>query len=153
MSMHSVNEDVARPDRDVQSQARDASRPLDDAAAQGKMLRQEAVAAEFIATEEAMENVGSVLSALSDLHDIQRSQMRLFLHDVRTSSSAVTQARSPTDLLRIGLDHAARRAGHISEGVGQTVSVIANESRTLANTLVDMWTPFVELLRRDWGQR
>jgi hypothetical protein len=153
VSIESVNDDLARLERDVQNLSRDAGRLLDDVAGQGKTLREEAVAAEFIATEETMENVGSVLSALSDLHEIQRRQLRLFLDDQRTSLHALTQARSPSDVVRVGMEHWARRAGHVGEGVGQAVSVLANESRTLTNTLVEMWTPFVALLRRDWANR
>ena len=152
VSIHSVNDDLARLERDVQSLSRDASRLLDNVADESKTLREEAVAAEFIATEETMENVGSMLGALSDLHEIQRRQLRWLLDDSRASFSALTQARSPADLFRVGLDHWARRAGHIGEGVGQAVTVVANESRTLTNTLVEMWSPFVALLRRDWGR-
>lgn len=153
MSIQSVNDDLARLERDVQSLSRDAGRLLDDVTDQSKTLREEAVAAEFIATEETMENVGSVLGALSDLHEIQRRQLRWLFDDSQASLAALTRARSPADLFRVGLDHWSRRAGHIGEGVGQAVTVLASESRTLTNTLVEMWTPFVALLRRDWERR
>ena len=153
MSIQSVNDDLARLERDVQSLSRDAGRLFDDVAGQGRTLREEAVAAEFIATEETIENVGSMLSALADLHDIQRRQLRMFIDDQRTSLHALTQVRSPTDVLRVAMEHWARRASHVGEGVGAAVGVLANESRALTNTLVEMWTPFVALLRRDWTNR
>jgi hypothetical protein len=153
VSIESVNDDLARLERDVRNLSRDAGRLFDDVAGQSNTLREEAVAAEFIATEETIENVGSILSTLSDLHDIQRRQVRMFLDDQRTSLRALTQVRSPADLARVSLEHWARRVSHVGEGIGAAVGVLANENRTLTNTLVEMWSPFVALLRRDWADR
>jgi hypothetical protein len=153
VSIESVNDDLARLERDVRNLSQDAGRLVDDVADQGRTIREEAIAAEFIATEETIESVGSILSALSELQDIHRKQLRVFFEDQRDTLKAITESRSPADLLRVGLDHWGRRASHVGEGIGATVNVLVHESSSLTNTLVEMWTPFVQLVRRDWAQR
>lgn len=153
MSIESVNEDLSRIRRDVHALSQDAGRLFGDVADQTRTIREEAAAAEFIATEEAIENVGSVLDALVQLSEIQREQMRVFFADQRETFSAFVQVRSPADLARVGFEHWSRRATHLTEGLRQTVDVLANESRSLTNTLVEIWTPFLDLLRRDWDRR
>lgn len=153
MSIESVNEDLARLQRDVEALSKDAGRLIGDVADQSRTLREEAVAAEFIATEETMENVGSVMDTLSQLGDIQRQQWRIFVTDQRDTLKALVQSRSPFDVLRVGFEHWSRRATHVADGLNQTVTVLANEGRSLTNTLVEVWNPFIELLRRDWVRR
>jgi len=153
VSIESMNEDLARLKRDVRSLSQDAGRILDDVVDQSRTIREETVAAEFIATEETMETVGSVLDALAALRDIQREQMRVFFADQRETFNAFAQVRSPADLARVGFEHWSRRATHVAEGLHQTVDVLANESRSLTNTLVEVWTPFLQLMRRDWARR
>ena len=153
MSIESVNEDLVRLKNDIGALSKDAGRLFDDVAGQGRTIQEEAVAAEFIANEETMETVGSVLEALSELGDIQREQLRVFFADQLATAEAMIQVRSPADLLRIGFEHWSRRATHVAEGLSQTVNVLANEGRSLTNTLVEVWNPFIELLRRDWARR
>ena len=150
MSFESMNADLVRLEQDMRELSKDADRLLDDVAGQGRTLKDEALAAEFLANEETIENVGSILDALAKLGDIQRQQLRDLFADHRATIEALTQMRTPFDLLNIGFEHWARRASHAAEGIGQTVDVLANEARALANTLVEMWGPFMELLRQDW---
>jgi hypothetical protein len=121
MSMESVREDLARLERDVQALSHDAGRLWGDVRHQTRTLRDEALAAEYVATEETMENVGSVLDALARLRDIQRESWQDFFADHRETLSALTQVRSPVDLLRVGLEHWSRRATHLADGVNRTV--------------------------------
>ena len=153
MSIESMNEDLDRLRRDVRSLSQDAGRVLNDVVEQSRTVREEAAAAEFIAAEETMENVGSVLDALSALGEIQREQLRIFFADQRETLGAFPQVRSPVDLARLGFEHWSRRATHVADGLNQIVGVLVNESRALTNTLVGVWTPFFQLLRRDWDRR
>lgn len=152
MSIESINEDLAKLKRDVRALSQDAGRVLNDVADQSRTVREEAAAAEFIAAEETMENVGSVLDALSSLRDIQREQLRMFFADHRETLGALGRVRSPIDLARLGFEHWSRRATHVGDGLNQTVGVFVNESRALTDTLVSGWTPFLQLLRRDWNR-
>jgi dsDNA-binding SOS-regulon protein len=153
VSIESMNEDLARLKRDVRSLSQDAGRMFDDVVDQSRTIREETVAAEFIAAEETMENVGSVLDALMALREIQREQLRVFVADQRETFGAITRVRSPIDLARVGFEHWSRRATHVAEGLNQTVEVLANESRSLTRTLVEVWTPFLALMRSDWVRR
>jgi hypothetical protein len=61
--------------------------------------------------------------------------------------------RSPADFARVGFEHWNRRATHVADGIKATIGVLANESRSLTNTVVGVWTPFLQLIRRDWDRR
>ena len=152
MSIESVNEDLARLERDVRALSQDAGRLFGNVTGQGETLREEALAAEFIATEETIENMGSFLNALSQLGDIQKQQFRVFFEDQRDTIKALSELRSPTDLLGIGIEHWSRRATHVADGLQQSVTVLVNEGRAFTNTLVEMWNPFIALVRRDWAR-
>ncbi len=152
MSIDSVNDDLARLERDVRALSKDAGRLLGDVAGQTDTLREEALAAEFIVTGEAIENVGNFLNALSELRDIQKQQLRTFFEDQRDTIKALSQLRSPTELVQIGIEHWGRRATHVADGIGKSVTVLTNEGRAFTNTLVEMWNPFIELVRRDWAR-
>jgi Na+/phosphate symporter len=153
VSIESVNEDLARLERDVRTLSKDAGRLLSDVAGQSDTLRDEALAAEFLVTEETIENVGNVLNALSQLSDIQRQQLRVFVDDQRETIKALGQISSPADLVQIGIEHCGRRATHLVDGLSQTAAVLVNEGRAFTNTLVEMWDPFIDLVRRDWAGR
>lgn len=150
MSIESLNTDLDRLEHDLRELSNDTGRLLGDAAGQGRMLKEEVLAAEFLANEETMENVGGMLDALVTLADIQRQQLRDLLADHRTTAQALLQIRTPLDLLSVGFEHWGRRATHALDGLGQTVNVLGNEARSMAETLVEVWSPFIELMRRDW---
>ena len=69
------------------------------------------------------------------------------------TAQALAQLRTPVDLLRIGFEHWGRRATHAAEGLGQTVNVLADEARSMTRAFVEVWNPFIELLRRDWMRK
>jgi hypothetical protein len=118
-----------------------------------RTLRDETIVAEYVATEETMENVGSVLDTLVKLGELQQQYWRAFWSDQRETFNALTNLRSAADVWRVGFEHWSRRATHVADGIAQTAIVLANERRTLSDTFVEMWSPFVELVRRDWRRR
>ena len=131
-------------EREVQALSRDLG---------STRLRDEALAAEYVATEEAIENVGTTLDAMERLQRIQRRCWEALFQDHRATLEALTEMRSPRELGGIGFEHWQRRVTHTSEAVGQTVNVLADEVRSLSSTFAEVWSPFVALLRRDWSQR
>ena len=90
---------------------------------------EEAVAAEFIATEETIENVSGFLAALSKIGEIQNEQFRTFFADHRDTLKALPQV---TIAVRSSRDSASStgigRATHIADGLTRTVGVISQES-------------------------
>ncbi len=150
MSIESVNADLARLEADVRHLSQDSQKLMQDVGAQARVLREEAVAAQFIATEETIENAGSILEALANLRDIQRAQFKQFVEDQRESLRALKGVRSPIGLMELGVDHWQRRARHVAEGLNQAVDVVASESRHMTSAMIQMWKPFLHLLQRDW---
>ena len=153
MSIQSLNEDLAKLERDVQAVFKDTDRLVDDVKERVRTVEEEVVAAEFIATEETIEGISGILETLSEIRSIQNEQVRIFFADHRDTLKGITQLRSPADVLRLGYEHWNRRATHIAEGFTKTAEVIAKEGNVLATSMQEMWKPFVELIRGDWARR
>jgi hypothetical protein len=122
-------------------------------AERAKLVEEEIVAGEYIAAEEAMENIGSLFGMFSELNAIQLRQFKQFAGDHRDTLKRLVRARSPGELAELGLDHYRRRSQHVVEGFNEALDVVAGEGKFLGNTLVEMWQPFFELVRRDWAPR
>jgi phasin protein len=155
VSIDSLNQDLARLEEDVRKLARDSQRITVDIGQQAaQTAREEIVAAEFIATEETLENTGNVLETLATLRDIQQESLRTLIDDHRQSWQALADVRSPLDLVQLGFEHWRRRSSHIALELNQVVDLIATSSRQMTASMFQVWRPFVDLVRRDWqGQR
>ena len=153
MSMQSLNEDLAKLERDVQAVFKDTDRLVGDVKERARTVEEELVAAEFIATEETIEGISGILETLSEIGAIQNEQVKIFFADYRDTLKAITQLRSPADVLRLGFEHWNRRATHVTEGFTKTVDVIAKEGNVLSTSMKEMWKPFVEMIRGDWARR
>jgi hypothetical protein len=151
VTIESLNADLARLEEDVRKLTQDSQRLTQDLGAQARTVREEIVAAEFIATEEAIENAGSVLEALAQIGDIQREQFRVLVEDHRASWDRLREVRSPLGLVEVGFDHWKRRATHVAEGLNQVVDVVVGGGRHMTSAMMQMWQPFVKLVRQDWG--
>jgi hypothetical protein len=151
VTIDSLNEDLARLEADVRKLTHDSQRLGRDLEQQARTVGEEIVAAEFIATEETLENAGSFFEMLAQLGDIQRKQMRVLWEDHKQSWSALRDVRSPLGLVEVGFDHWKRRASHVATGLNQVVDVVVGERRHATQALAQMWQPFLKLLQRDWG--
>jgi hypothetical protein len=152
VSIESLNADLAELERDVRALVKDAG-ATQTVAEKVKTVADEAVAAEFIATEEAIENVSGILATVSEIGEIQTEQLRTLLADHRATYDALLQIKSPFDFARLGFDHWNRRATHIADGLTRTVEVVFRESRHATHSVAEMWKPFVDLVRGDWRRR
>lgn len=98
MSIESLNADLAALERDVRALVKDAGATQTVAtqtvAEKVKTVADEAVAAEFIATEEAIENVSGLLATLSKIGEIQTEQLRTLLADHRATFEALLKIKS-----------------------------------------------------------
>jgi len=153
VSMQSLNEDLAKLERDVQAVFKDTDRLVGDVKERARTVEEELVAAEFIATEETIEGISGILETLSEIGAIQNEQVKIFFADYRDTLKAITQLRSPADVLRLGFEHWNRRATHVTEGFTKTVDVIAKEGNVLSTSMKEMWKPFVDMIRGDWARR
>jgi hypothetical protein len=151
--MQSLNEDLAKLERDVQAVFKDTDRLVGDVKERARTVEEELVAAEFIATEETIEGISGILETLSEIRAIQNEQVKIFFADHRDTLKALTQLRSPADVLRLGFEHWNRRATHVTEGFTKTVDVIAREGNVLSTSMKEMWKPFVDMIRGDWARR
>ena len=153
MTTDSVSSDLKQLEDDVRRLSGAEAPAHGTMAERAKLLEEEVVAGEYIAAEEAMENIGSLFGMFSELNDIHRRQIKQFAGDHRETFKHLTRARSPGELADLGFDHYRRRSQHLVEGFNEALDVISGEGKFLGNTLVEMWQPFFELLRRDWAPR
>ncbi len=157
MSIESLNEDLAQLERDVRALSKDSTQAVDDVAEEvakrARVIQEDVVAAEFVATESTIENVSGLLAALSEIGAIQNEQFKMFFIDHRETLKAFVQARSPMDALRIGFEHWNRRATHVADGFTKTVGVLARETRHATSSAGEMWKPVIQLVRGDWSRR
>jgi hypothetical protein len=122
---------------------------VEDVKEQTRTLRDEAMAAEYVATEETLENVGTALDALERLEKIRRKYWEVFLSDQLTTFEALTKTRSLADFTRVGFEHWNRRISHGVDAYGETVGVLSDEAHSFVTTFFEMWRPFIEMVRRD----
>ena len=153
VTIDSVTEDLKKLEDDVRRLSADGKQLAADVESQADVVEQEIVAAEFIAAEETIENIGSLLGMLSELNGIHMRQWQQLAEDHIETLRQLGAARSPTAFIETGFDHYRRRSEHISEGVNEVVETLTSEGRFLSNTLVEMWQPFFKMLRRDWATR
>ena len=153
MTTDSVSSDLKQLEDDVRRLSAADGPAHRTAAERAKLVEEEIVAGEYIAAEEAMENIGSLFGMFSELHDIQLRQFKQLAGDHRETLKRLVRARSPGELADLGLDHYRRRSEHLVEGFNEALDTIAGEGKFLGNTLVEMWQPFFELIRRDWAPR
>lgn len=150
MTTDSVSSDLKQLEDDVRRLSAGEAPAHATLADRAKLVEQEVVVGEYVA-EEAMENLGSLFGMVSELNSIQIRQLRQLAGDHRETLTRMTQARSPGELAELGFDHYRRRSEHLIEGFNEAAEVITTEGRFLSNTLVEMWKPFFERVRRDWA--
>lgn len=153
MTIDSVTQDLQRLEEDVRRLTNDGRRLAQDVEAQADVVEQEIVAAEFIAAEESIENLGSFLGMLSELNDVHTRQWQKLADDYLATLRQLGEARSAAALIQANFDHYRRRSEHITEGLGEAFDVLTSEGRFLTETVVEMWRPFFTMLRRDWAAR
>jgi hypothetical protein len=69
--------------------------------------------------------------------------------DHKQSWQALADVRSP-----IGLFRRLRRSNRpaaVAAGLNQVVDVFVGEGRHMTTSMLQMWKPFVQLVRQDWG--
>lgn len=153
MSIDSVSEDLKQLEEDVRRLSGDGQRLVRDVDSTAEVVGQELAAAEFIAAEETVENIGSLLGMVSELNGIHVRQWQQLADDHLQTLRRLSEARSPIEFIETGLDHARRRSEHLADGVNQAIETITAEGRFLSSTVVEMWQPFLEMVRRDWASR
>jgi hypothetical protein len=148
MSIDSIREELAQLERDVE--ALGAASAVKERA---KAVGTEMVAAQYIATKGTMSGVGAIFDTLSEIQAIQGDQLKVLFTDHRDTLTAMTQLRSPMDLVALGFDHWNRRAGHVADGITRTLEVIVKERGEYSSSIAGLWKPLVELVRGDWTRR
>ena len=153
MTTESLTNDLKQLEDDVRRLSAGEAPARRTLADRARLVEQEVVAGEYIAAEEAMENLGSLVGMVSELNGIQLRQFKALASDHRDTLQRLRDTRTPGQLVELGFDHYRRRSQHLIEGFNEAVEVITTEGRFLSNTLVEMWKPFFELVRRDWAPR
>ncbi len=151
MSIQNLEAGLSKLEGDAKKLQHDSASMVEDLGRQARVVEEDVIAAEFIATEETLEGFGSLLDSLQRLSDIQKQQFGLFVDDGRETLSGIRDAESATDYIHLGFEHILRRGEHIGDGIKDCVDVVSGEANNLTDSLFSLWKPFFRFLRRDWS--
>lgn len=151
MSLNELERDLSQLEADAEKLRRDSGQMVGDLERQARAVEEDTIAAEFIATEEALEGFGSLLDSLQQLSDIRKQQFEFFIEDGRATLSGLRNAGSNDDYIHLVFEHFLRRADHLGNGIKDCVDVMTNEANNLTDSMFSLWKPFFSFLKKDWS--
>jgi hypothetical protein len=115
------------------------------------LARDEIVAAELLASRETVAELGILWETVDRLGRLQTRLAGQCVADHLTTLSNIGRATSATGAVAVLADHVDRRVRHLLTGLDQTVTVLSDQSQKTADAAVQVWAPFLAVLRRDWA--
>ncbi|MFB3106726.1 MAG: hypothetical protein ACE1ZA_17635 [Pseudomonadales bacterium] len=112
-----------------------------------RLVSEEVVGAEILATKEVIENIGIFLDTLERLDNIRVEQVRWFFEDFATTYKRFAQSQ---DFPYVVTDHCQRRLEHVADGFQQVSQAVTREISIFEQILFSLWKPFFAVVERDW---
>ncbi len=140
--------------KDIEALAHDVEELADDIGKDSRLIREEMVGAEILATRELIENLGIVWETLDELNDVIVRQVQHLARDQAKSVRDFLADPGPAQFSAVALAHCQRRLEHIAEGVSEASSLMVRSSDHASDILFGLWKPFFAVINRDWqGKR
>jgi hypothetical protein len=118
-----------------------------------RLAGEEAVGAELLATRDLVAHLGIAWDTAEQLGDIYVRQLRLLMDDYRTTAAALLSSEGLAPLPQVVNAHLDRRLRHAGEGLEQGIEVFSRQSAKACGSLLELWAPFLAVVRSDWMQR
>ena len=140
--------------KDIESLARDMDDLAHDLTEDSRLVSEEMVGAELLATRELVENFGILWETLEAMNDICVRQLTYLATDHGESLKALFTNPRLEHLPALAASHCQRRLEHLSEGVSEASRLVVKGSDDAASILFSLWKPFFAVIDRDWqGER
>lgn len=115
-----------------------------------RLVREEAVGAELLATREFIEQWGVLLETFDGLNDLAVRQLRYLAEDHYATLRRAATEPGQHNCRDIAYAHAERRIRHLAEGAADFSTLAATGLRRFGDAAFGLWRPFAAVLRRDW---
>jgi len=139
--------------KDIERIAQDVEHLADDLGQDSRMMRDELVGAEILATKELTEKIGILWEVAERLNAIGTEQARQFVDDYATTFREFSNAPGLHNYSDMLMNHWLRRLDHIADGTRAVANLVTKETNLLEDVVFGMWKPFLAVLNRDWTSR
>jgi DNA-binding ferritin-like protein len=139
--------------KDIQHIAEDVEHLAEDLSHDSRMMRDEVVGAEILATKEVTEAVGILWEVAERLNTIGGEQMRYLFDDYAATYEEFIKTPGLHNYADVVMNHWLRRMDHIADGTRSVANLVTRETNLLEDVIFGMWKPFVAVLNRDWSSR
>jgi len=136
--------------KDVEALAHDVEELAQDFNEDSRLMGEEMMGAEILATRELIENLGIVWESLETMNDICVRQLNHLATDHATSIRELFAHPGLEQLPGVVAAHCQRRIEHIAEGVSEVSQLVVKSSDNAANVLFSLWKPFFGVINLDW---
>jgi hypothetical protein len=140
--------------KDVEALAQDMEELAEDISEDSRLIGEEMVGAEILATRELIEYLGVTWETLDEMNDVFLRQLRHLAQDHADSAREFLADPGLAQFSAVVLSHCQRRIEHISEGVSQASHLVVRGGDNVTEVLFGLWKPFFAVINRDWqGKR
>jgi len=139
--------------KDLRRIAEDVERLADDLGHDSRMMRDEAVGAEILASKEITEKIGILWEVAERLNAIGTEQARQLWDDYATTWNELTSTTAQHNYSDLVMNHWLRRLEHIADGTRSVANLLTKETNLLEDVVFGLWKPFFAVLNRDWSSR
>jgi hypothetical protein len=141
-------------EKDVESLARDMEDLAHDLSEDSRLVGEEMVGAELLATRELVENLGIVWETLEAMNDLCVRQLSYLAADHGESWRMLVANPRLEQLPALAASHCQRRLEHLAQGVSEVSRLVVKSSDDAATILFSLWKPFFAVIDSDWrGKR
>jgi hypothetical protein len=130
-------------------EAEELAQSLED---ESQLAGEEAVGAELLMTRDLVAHLGIAWDTAEQLGDIYVRQLRLLADDYRITAVALLPGERRAPLRQVVSAHVDRRLRHASEGLEQGIEVFSRQTARACGSLLELWAPFLAVVRSDWSQ-
>lgn len=129
-------------DGDVEHRIRDIEDVVSELAA-------DVAGAEFIAATELAEDIGIEMEFQARLRTISSQQWQYWLEDLQATATEIQAARTPLNIIGLGIRHITRRTQHQQEGWLEFLQSLYIEQKKRIDTHNQLMQPLFEAFTKD----
>lgn len=144
--LSAFNKDIRRIAEEVEEMAED----LDE---DSRLIADEMVGAEILATKEITEAVGILWEVAERLNAIGTEQARMLVDDYITTCKEFSETPGLHNYADLVMNHWQRRLEHVADGARSVADLVTNETNVFEDVFFGMWKPFMAVVNRDWSSR